>query len=142
MSVSVQVSTTIDRPIAKVFRFYAINHVANHPRWDPDMHLEQVSAGPIGVGTIIARRNTHFGTPIEGTMEVIEFEPNCAMGVVIHDGPNESRGRVTFEADGPERTRLAINAEIGDVDESMADVVTSMVERTAANIKRLVESEP
>jgi hypothetical protein len=55
MSLRVQVSEVIDRPVAEVFHFYAREHVRNHPRWDPDMQLEQVSDGPIGVGTIIRK---------------------------------------------------------------------------------------
>jgi hypothetical protein len=141
MSVRVQVSQVIDRPVADVFHFYAHEHVRNHPRWDPDMQLEQVSDGPIGVGTIICRRNTHSGTPVEGTMEVVEFEPDRAMGVVIHEGPTETRGRVTFEAESQERTTLTINAEFADMDESMESVITSLVERSARNIKQLIESE-
>ena len=141
MSVRVQVSKIIERPVAKVFHFYAHEHVRNHPRWDPEMHLEQVSDGPIGVGTIIRRRNTHSGTPVEGTMEVVEFEPDRAMGVVIHDGPAESRGRVTFKAEGQQRTTLTISAEFPDLDESMESMITSMVERSAQNIKHLIESE-
>ena len=141
MPVTVQVSTVIDRPVAQVFHFYAYEHVRNHPRWDPDMQLEQVSDGPIGVGTIIRRRNTHSGTPVEGTMEVVEFEPNQAMGVVIHDGPAEARGRVTFEAESQERTTLTIHAEFVDMDESMGSMITSLVERSARNIKELIESE-
>jgi len=141
MSVRVQVSKVIDRPVAQVFHFYAREHVRNHPRWDPDMQLEQVSDGPIGVGTIIRRRNTHSGTPVEGTMEVVEFEPDRAMGVVIHDGPAETRGRVTFNAESQERTTLTINAEFADMDESMESMITSLVERSARNIKQLIESE-
>jgi hypothetical protein len=105
MSLRVQVSAVIDRPVAEVFHFYAYEHVRNHPRWDPDMQLEQVSDGPIGVGTIIHRRNTHSGTPIEGTMQVVEFEPNRAFGVVIHDGASETRGWVTFQAESEECDR-------------------------------------
>jgi len=56
--VDVQVATEVDRPIADVWRFYAVEHVRNHPRWDPDIHLEQLSNGPIGLGTRI-RRDTH-----------------------------------------------------------------------------------
>jgi hypothetical protein len=37
----IEVSTTIDRPLAEVWRWYAVEHVRNHPRWDPDMGLEQ-----------------------------------------------------------------------------------------------------
>lgn len=141
MSVSIHVSTIVDRPTADVFHFYSDEHVRNHPRWDPDMHLEQVTDGPIGVGTVIRRRNTHSGTPVEGTMEVVEFERNRAFGVVIHDGPSLTRGRVTFEAMGPERTKLTISAEFTDMDPSMEDWITGMVERSARNIKGLVESE-
>jgi hypothetical protein len=141
MPVSVQVSEVIDRPVADVFHFYAHEHVRNHPRWDPDMQLDQVSDGPIGIGTIIRRRNTHSGTPVEGTMEVVEFEPNRAFGVVIHDGPTETHGRVTFKAESRERTTLTINVEFADMDESMESLITSLMERSARNIKHLVESE-
>jgi len=37
----IEVSTTIDRPLAEVWRWYAVEHLRNHPRWDPDMGLEQ-----------------------------------------------------------------------------------------------------
>lgn len=141
MSVRVQVSRVIDRPVADVFQFYASEHVRNHPRWDPDMQLEQVSDGPIGVGTIIRRCHTHSGAPVEGTMEVVEFEPDRAFGVVIHDGPAETRGRVTFEAESQERTTLTISAEFADMDESMESWTTNLVDRSARNIKRLIESE-
>lgn len=141
MSVRVQVSAVIDRPVADVFHFYAHEHVINHPRWDPDMQLEQVSDGPIGVGTIIRRLNTHSGNPVEGTMEVVEFEPNRTFGVIIHDGPSETRGRVTFKTESQKQTTLTINAEFADMDESMESWITSLVERSAGNIKNLIESE-
>ena len=50
-----------------------------------------MSDGPIGVGTMIRRRNSRSGTPVEGTMEIVEFEPNRVMAVMIHDGPVEIR---------------------------------------------------
>jgi uncharacterized protein YndB with AHSA1/START domain len=142
MAVNVQVSTVIDRPVAEVFQFYAVDHVRNHPRWDPDMQLTQETDGPIGVGTIIRRRNTHSGTPVEGTMRVVEFEPNRAMGVVIQDGPAETRGRVTFKPEGQGRTTLTISAEFPDMDSMMEGRITGLVERSARNIKNLIESEP
>lgn len=86
MAVSVQVSEAIDRPAADVFSFYAVDLVSNHPRWDPNMLLEQVTDGPIGVGTIIKRVNSRSGQPVEGTIEVVGFELNNAMTMIIHDG--------------------------------------------------------
>jgi hypothetical protein len=74
-------------------------------------------------------------------MEVVEFEPNRAFGVVIHDGPSETHGRATFEAESQERTTLTIRAEFTDMDESLESWITGLVERSARNIKHLIESE-
>ncbi len=74
MSLQFESSQVIDRPIEQVFHFYAVEHVRNHPRWDPDIELWLDSDAPIGVGTIIHRRNRRSGTPVEGTMEVVELE--------------------------------------------------------------------
>ena len=142
MTVRLQVSQVIDRPAVDVFHFYAHEHVRNHPRWDPDIELEQSSEGPIGIGTIIRRRNSRSGTPVEGTMEVVEFEPNRAFGVVIHDGPVEMRGRTTFEALGDDQTTITIFVEIPGMDDSMdTSFLTSRMERSAGNLKQLIESE-
>lgn len=142
MSVQLQVSQVIDRPVAKVFHFVAHEHVRNHPRWDPEIELEQVSDGPIEVGTVIRRRNSRSGTPVEGTMEVVEFEPNRAMATVIHDGPVEMRGRVTFEAVSDNQTNITFNVELPGMDESMdKSFLTSRLKRSVRNIKQLIESE-
>jgi hypothetical protein len=138
----IQVSQVIDRPVADVFRWYAEDHVRNHPRWNPDLELEQVSTGRIGVGTVIRRLNKMSSTPIEGTMEIVEYEPNQAMGAVIREGPVEVHGRATFEAEAPSRTRLTISADMPGVDESAdRSRITALMERSARNIKQLVESE-
>jgi uncharacterized protein YndB with AHSA1/START domain len=142
MSVQFEISQVIDRPVAKVFHFYAHEHVRNHPRWDPDMELEQISDGPIGVGAVIRRRNSRYGTPVEGTMEVVEFEPDRAFAVVIHDGPVEIRGRATFEPIGDNRTTMTTIVELPGADESMdRSFLASRLERSARNQKELMESE-
>jgi hypothetical protein len=142
MSVSVQVSEVIDRAVADVFRFYAIEHVRNHPRWDPNMQLEQITVGPIGVGTIIKRINSRSGTPVEGTMEIVEFKPNQALGMVIHDGPVEMRGRATLEAESGDRTKLIFDLEIPGMDESLdTSLLASQMQGSLQNIKQLIESE-
>ncbi len=142
MSVQFKISQVIDRPLAKVFHFVADEHVRNHPRWDPDMELEQITEGPIGVGTVIRRRNSRYGTPVEGTMEVVEFEPNRAFAVVIHDGPMEIRGRTMFEAVGDNQTAMTTVVELPGADESLdRTFLNSRLERSARNQKQLMESE-
>jgi hypothetical protein len=106
------------------------------------MKLEQVSDGPIGVGTVIRRVNSRSGTPVEGMMGVVEFEPNRALGMVIHDGPVEMRGRATFEATSHDRTTLMITVELPDMDESAdTSLLTKGMNQSARNIKQLIESE-
>ena len=137
-----EVSKVIDRPPSVVFDFYAVNHLRNHPRWDPKMELRQLTEGPVGVGTRFHRRHTRVGTPIDGTMEVVEFEPVRAMGVVIHDstptGPLEVHGRMMAEPEGDDRTRLTITLDIPAMEASMDP---SMVEASLNKMKELIEAE-
>jgi hypothetical protein len=141
MSVRVQLSQVINRPVADVFRFFAHEHVRNHPRWDPYIQLDQVTDGPIGVGTIIKRINSRRGKPVEGTMEVVRFEPDREMGMITHDGPVEIHGRSTFEAVGENQSILALHVEIPDMDKSMESMMTSAIQKSLQNIKQLIESE-
>jgi len=135
-------SKVIDRPPAVVFDFWAVNHLRNHPRWDPKMELRQLTEGPVGVGTRFHRRHTRVGAPIEGTMEVVEFEPNRSLGAVIHDiapnGPLEVHSRTTFEPEGEGRTKLTIHLEIPSMEASMDP---SMVEASLSKMKELIEAE-
>ena len=140
MAVRIEVSEEIDRPVPVVFKFYAEDHVRNHPRWDPDIELWRTSDEPLGLGTIIQRRNSRSGTVVEGTMEVVEYEPNRAFAAVIREGGMEIHGRGTFEEAGEGRTRLTIRADM-PIDESMKDHMTGLVQRSIRTIKDLIEAE-
>jgi uncharacterized protein YndB with AHSA1/START domain len=140
MPVRIEVSQEIDRPVPVVFKFFADDHVRNHPRWDPYVELWRTSDEPMGVGTIIQRRNSRSGTPVEGTMEVVEYEPNRAFGTVTRDGPMEIPGRATFEEVSEGRTRLTIRAEM-PIDESMKDHMSGLVQQSLQTIKELIEAE-
>jgi uncharacterized protein YndB with AHSA1/START domain len=138
----VQVSKDIDRPVADVWRFYAVEHVRNHPRWDPDMHLEQLTDGPIGVGTRIRRVNTRWGQPVEGEMEIVEFEPQRAMGAVIHDANMDIQGRATFEPRGTDETLLTMSVAVPGLDDpEKVEFMRSMMQRSVDNMKAMMEAE-
>ena len=142
MALQFESSQVIDRPIDKVFHFYAVEHVRNHPRWDPDIELWLDSDSPIDVGTIIRRRNKRSGTAVEGTMEVVEFEPNRVFAMVIHDGPAEMRGRTTFEALSDNQTKITTIIDIPGMDASTDKTfLNSKLERSAQIRKQLMESE-
>jgi hypothetical protein len=139
--VKLEVSTVIDRPVSTVWDWYAVHHIQNHPRWDPSLELEATSEEPMGVGTVIKRRATRFGTTTEGTMEVIEFEPEKAMRVRTQDGPMTINGWVLFEPLGSDETKLTLGGEFVAMDDSMEETVRPMMERSASTIKTLLESE-
>ena len=143
MPVHIQVSEVIDRPVSTVFHFFADEHVRNHPRWDPDIELEQLTEGPIGIGTMIRRRNSRSGTPVEGTMEVVEFERERVMTAAIQDGPVEMRGRVEFEALSENQTKITTTIDLPGMDEAKFDMdfMLSRLERSRRNRKQLIESE-
>lgn len=136
-----QVSTVIDRPVSTVWDFYAVHHVANHPRWDPGVELEATSDQPMGVGTVIKRRVTRFGSTTEGTMEVVAFEPERMMRVRTQDGPMNIDGWVLMEAVDEDKTKLVLGAEFSGVDDSMEARIRPMMELSVSNIRSLVESE-
>ncbi|HEX6207974.1 MAG TPA: SRPBCC family protein, partial [Actinomycetota bacterium] len=110
-------------------------------RWDPDMELEQISEGPMTLGTRIRRRNVRWGDPVEGEMEVVEWEPERSVGFHIRDANMEMRGRAAFQDDGPGRTLLTVLTDVPELDESKASFLRSMMERSLANVKRLAESD-
>ena len=141
VKVEIRASTSIDRPVADVWRWYAVEHVRNHPRWDPDMQLEKISDGPLGLGAKIRRRNTRWNTPIDGEMEVVEWEPEQIFGVRIRDQNMEMFGQVTFEATGADETALSIVTDIPGLDEARGEALSQLMARSADNIKRLAESD-
>lgn len=134
----IEVSELIDRPPAEVFRFIAVEHVRNHPRWDPKMELEQVTEGHIRVGTVIRRRHTHTGTPVEGNMEIVELVPDRALGMVIHDGAVEMHSRMTFEPEGRNGTRISGTLDIPSMAEPMDP---APIQLSMRRMKDLIEAE-
>lgn len=136
-----EVSTTIGRPVATVWDFYAVHHIENHPRWDPTLELEATSDELLGVGSVIKRRATRFGKTTEGTMEIVEFEPEKVMRVRTQDGPMTINGWVLFEPLDDDTTKLVLGGEFPGMDDSMEEQIRPMMEQSASNIKALIESE-
>lgn len=132
------VSESIRRPPADVFRFVAVEHVKNHPRWDPSMSLVQESPGLIGVGTRIRRTRTQGDSRVEGEMEITEYEPNRRMGGVIHDGPMELRSWMTVEPEGEAASRLTLTVESDDAPVHMME---EPIRGSLRRIKEMVEDE-
>ena len=136
---TIERSQIIFRPPSAVFQFCAVDHVKNHPRWDPDMELAQVTPGPIGVGSVVKRRHTRFGTVVEGTMTFTAFEPDREVATIIQDGPMEMRSRMAFAPmfDG-RGTIVTIEVEIPGMEDKLNP---RLIERSLNNMKQLIEAE-
>ncbi|MBI3970089.1 MAG: SRPBCC family protein [Chloroflexi bacterium] len=109
-----QAAQTIDRPPDQVFRYVATDHFANHPTWDPTIvELVQTSAGPMGAGTTARLVRLDRGKQVEGTVEVVEYEPDRRFAAISRFGRFVLQQRVTFEpvGEGSTRLTLAIDAE-------------------------------
>jgi len=137
----ISASARIHRPAAAVWRWYAVDHVRNHPRWDPDMTLDQITPGPLGPGTRIRRRNTRWGNPIDGEMEITDWQPERLLGTHIRDANMEIDGLATLEPSSPDVTVLTITIDVPGLDAAKADVMRERMNRTAENIRTLIESE-
>lgn len=135
---TVSASRVIERPVSNVFAFYAVNHHRNHPRWDSNIELELETEGSIGVGTVIRRHNSRYDEPIDGTMEVTEFEENEVFGAVIREGGFEMGGQATFEELGSDKTKITLTTSVPDsIDPGM---VCNGMEQSVQKIKELIES--
>lgn len=106
------------------------------------MELRQLTDGPLGVGTRIQRRHTRLGAPIEGTMEVVEFQAPFAVGFVIHDrtptGELEVHSRMTMQSERDGHTTVTIDLEMPGMAASMDP---SMIDASLAKMKELIEAE-
>jgi len=138
MPVKAQASGIIEHPVTEVFQFHAVDHVKNHPRWDPNMQLDDLTDGPMGVGKKIKRTNSRSGKPVEGTMEVTEFEPKKAVTMIIHDGPVKMIARSTYEAEGDDKTILTMNVEFPDIPEMDTTMLVKAMQGTISNINQLL----
>jgi hypothetical protein len=136
--VRIDVSESIARSPADVFRFVATDHVENHPRWDPQMSLVQETPGPIGVGTRIRRRRTGGERPVEGEMEITEYDPNRTMSAVIRDGPMELHSWMTVEPEGEASSRLTFTVES---DDAPLEMMKEPIRGSLRRIKELIEAE-
>jgi hypothetical protein len=131
-------SEVFDRDRSVVWAFIVADHIRNHPRWDPQMELWPMTDGPIRLGTVIGRRQSRGDVPSEGTMEVVEFEPESAVGWLVKDGPFAIRSRSTFEALDGGSTKMTTSVELPD---HVKAFDPSFMERSMRTMKTLIESE-
>ncbi len=99
-------STTINAPVAKVFKF--LTDVANHKQWQPSLLEATVTpAGPIAVGSIYHYTTDVMGTKYPSQIQVSAYELNKKWSFKTMGVPRPMETAYTFEAAGS-ATKLTI----------------------------------
>lgn len=100
----------ISRPVEYVFDFVADER--NEPHYNPIMiKVEQITNGPIGVGTQFEATAKSMGQPVEMTTEVTGYERPRRIRLKTHMAAMEIEGSLSFDAI-PEGTRMRWSWEV------------------------------
>lgn len=77
----------VERPLADVFRFVALDHFVNHPQWDPSIvELAATSPGVAAVGASARLVRVDNGRRTEGTMVVTDLDLDRRFAAVCGSG--------------------------------------------------------
>jgi uncharacterized protein YndB with AHSA1/START domain len=93
----------IDRPPEEVFDVVA--DTSTEPRHNPRMHhAEQITNGPIGVGTRFHAETASMGRPVDMVIEITDYHRPHSLSSTTHMSSMNLHGTLTFEP-VPEGTR-------------------------------------
>ena len=94
----------INRPAEEVFDFVADER--NEPRYNPHMRrAEQISDGPIGLGTRFRAEIVSMGRPVEMVIEFTGYDRPRRLASSTHMSSMDTHGGLTFDP-VPEGTRM------------------------------------
>ena len=102
--VRIEGEIVINRPVEEVFDFVADER--NEPRYNPEMHrAEQISDGPIGVGTRFRAETVSRDRTVEMVIEFTGYERPRRLEEIAHMSSMDLQGSLTFDP-VPEGTRM------------------------------------
>ncbi len=135
----------IDRPAEVVFDFVADER--NEPRFNPRMtRVEQISPGPIGLGTRFRAAATSMGRSVEMVIEFTAFERPLRLSSATSTSSMDIQYTLTFEP-APGGTRMGWS---GDLEaRGILKLLTPLIARVGrrqeqaiwASLKRYLEEE-
>lgn len=136
----------IDRPVQEVFDFVADER--NEPRYNPRMlHAEQLSSGPIGLGTRFRAEMTSMGRPAAMTIENTGYERPRLLASTTRLSTMDIDGVLLFDpVDGKTRMRWQWDLKPRGVLRLLSPVIARMGRRQEqtiwASLKRHLEAQP
>lgn len=143
--VRIEGQIVINRPVEEVFDFVADER--NEPRYNPRMRrAEQLSDGPIGVGTRFRAETVSMGRTVEMVIECTGYERPRRLASSTHMSSMDLQGALTFDP-VPEGTRMrwSWDLEPRGVLKLMSPLVVRMGRRQEktiwAGLKNLLEGQ-
>ncbi len=99
----------IGRPVEDVFAY--VTDPAKLPEWQTNTaEVEQITDGPVRVGTRLREVHMGFGRRLEQVVEVAEYQPPRCFALKVLSGSLPIDGRWDFEPDAG-GTRLTLTVE-------------------------------
>jgi Polyketide cyclase / dehydrase and lipid transport len=112
MRIGMRAQTVIDRPAADVFSFVAVNHCANHPRWDPAvLRIVPPAGGVMALDSRLDIVRRTLGREETLTFEVTEWEPPRRMTITTRSRDFDLSLASEIEPLDGGRSRLVLNAD-------------------------------
>jgi uncharacterized protein YndB with AHSA1/START domain len=141
--VKFETSLHINRPVAEVFEY--MNDPTKMLEWNTTLEEAVPSETPVKVGTRIRTRIRALGRKIEGTTEVVEFEPNKRVVLKI-DGPFSWKTIYTYQTeDGGTRLVIALEGEPGGFfkvgEPVLARILKKQLQAQFETAKELLEAQ-
>ena len=141
-------SITIQRPTEAVFKFISIEFFQNYPKWSPEViQLEQLTEGPVKLGTIARQVRVDQGHRSESKFQVNVYEPDRRLSFSGVSDPY----RCTYELQkfsAETATQLCFTFELLEIqlfmrpfEKLIRTVIQDGSARTVRNIKRLLEAD-
>ena len=94
----------INRPPEEVFDVVA--DTTKEPRYNPRMHhAEQITTGPISIGTRFHAQTASMGRPVDMVIEITDYHRPQTLSSTTHMTAMDLHGTLTFDPD-PEGTRM------------------------------------
>jgi len=143
--VRIEGQIVINRPVEEVFDFVADER--NEPRYNPRMRrAEQLSDGPIGIGTRFRAETVSMSRTVEMVIECTGYERPRRLAASTHMSSMDLHGALTFDP-VPEGTRMrwSWDLEPRGVLELISPLVVRMGRRQEqtiwAGLKNLMEGQ-
>lgn len=111
VNIEMHAAIVIDRPVDEVFRFVAVDHLANHRRWDPNVtDATAVGGGPLHLGSQFDLTRRTLGRTERLRFEVVEWQADRLIAIETRTPDLDLRLASDFTAIGAEAARMTLRA--------------------------------